>query len=167
MKITTLCVLLLAMLSLQPELHANPSSLTLWYQQPASDWMTEALPIGNGHLGAMIFGGMKKEHIQSTKKVYGLAMNRRRELTDEDPDAVVITDKAKSFDRFAWQAAGKPLCFCCTPNGEGTGYDFTKTISNPGDQQWLGIVQHMTYDTYLVDARASAYDTDPAVTTHC
>jgi len=64
MKITTFSILLLATLSLKPELHANPSSLTLWYQQPASDWMTEALPIGNGQLGAMIFGGMKKEHIQ-------------------------------------------------------------------------------------------------------
>ena len=96
-----------------------------------------------------------------------LVLMEWRELAGEDPDAVVITDKAKSFDRFAWQSAGKPLCFCCTPNGEGTGYDFTKTISNPGDQQWLGVVQHMTYDTYLVDARASAYDTDPAVTTHC
>lgn len=59
-----LSVLLLATLSLQPEVHANPSLLSLWYQQPATNWMTEALPIGNGHLGAMIFGGMKKEHIQ-------------------------------------------------------------------------------------------------------
>jgi len=38
--------------------------LTLWYRQPATDWQTEALPIGNGRLGAMIFGGMQKEHIQ-------------------------------------------------------------------------------------------------------
>ncbi|MEI8288762.1 MAG: hypothetical protein WCH99_04770 [Verrucomicrobiota bacterium] len=96
-----------------------------------------------------------------------LVLMEWRELAGEDADAVVITDKSKSFDRFAWQAAGRPLCFCCTPNGEGTGYDFTKAISALGDQQWLGIVQHMTYDGYLVDARASAYDTDPTVTTHC
>jgi alpha-L-fucosidase 2 len=35
----------------------------LWYQQPAKDW-NEALPIGNGRLGAMIFGGAKEELIQ-------------------------------------------------------------------------------------------------------
>jgi alpha-L-fucosidase 2 len=39
------------------------NELTLWYQQPARKW-TEALPIGNGRLGAMIFGGIEKEHLQ-------------------------------------------------------------------------------------------------------
>ena len=36
---------------------------TLWYQQPATNW-NEALPIGNGRLGAMIFGGVASERIQ-------------------------------------------------------------------------------------------------------
>ena len=36
----------------------------LWDDQPAKDWMTEAYPIGNGRIGAMIFGGVNKEHIQ-------------------------------------------------------------------------------------------------------
>ena len=40
------------------------SDLTLWYDRPAEAWMTEALPIGNGRLGAMIFGGAEAEHIQ-------------------------------------------------------------------------------------------------------
>ena len=31
---------------------------------PAKDWMTEAYPIGNGRLGAMIFAGVEREHIQ-------------------------------------------------------------------------------------------------------
>ena len=35
----------------------------LWYDQPASAW-EQALPIGNGHLGAMVFGGSTKERIQ-------------------------------------------------------------------------------------------------------
>ncbi len=38
--------------------------MTLWYPKPASDWQKEALPIGNGRLGAMIFGGTDAEHIQ-------------------------------------------------------------------------------------------------------
>ena len=42
-------------------LAADPA-LTLWYRQPAEKWV-EALPIGNGRLGAMIFGGTD-EHIQ-------------------------------------------------------------------------------------------------------
>lgn len=35
----------------------------LWYTRPASVW-TEALPVGNGRLGAMVFGGIAQERIQ-------------------------------------------------------------------------------------------------------
>ena len=37
------------------------SDLKLWYQQPAGAW-EEALPLGNGRLGAMVFGGVYQEH---------------------------------------------------------------------------------------------------------
>jgi alpha-L-fucosidase 2 len=41
----------------------SPSNdLKLWYRQPASVW-TEALPVGNGRLGAMIFGGIESERL--------------------------------------------------------------------------------------------------------
>jgi alpha-L-fucosidase 2 len=39
------------------------ASPTLRYRQPASQW-TEALPLGNGRLGAMVFGGIAEERIQ-------------------------------------------------------------------------------------------------------
>lgn len=44
---------------------ASPASadLNLWYTRPASAW-TEALPVGNGRLGAMIFGGVATERLQ-------------------------------------------------------------------------------------------------------
>ena len=38
-------------------------SSLLWYPQPAEQW-TEALPIGNGRIGAMIFGGVARERLQ-------------------------------------------------------------------------------------------------------
>ena len=45
-------------------LHAQTNApLTLWYGQPAVKW-TEALPLGNGRLGAMVFGGVAREHLQ-------------------------------------------------------------------------------------------------------
>src|SRR5678809_960558 len=37
--------------------------LKLWYNKPASKWV-EALPIGNGRIGAMIFGGIENDRIQ-------------------------------------------------------------------------------------------------------
>jgi len=43
---------------------ASPvNNLALWYKQPARLW-TEALPIGNGRLGAMVFGGVESERFQ-------------------------------------------------------------------------------------------------------
>jgi alpha-L-fucosidase 2 len=43
----------------------NPArgDLRLWYRQPAANW-NEALPIGNGRLAAMVFGGPQSEQIQ-------------------------------------------------------------------------------------------------------
>jgi alpha-L-fucosidase 2 len=40
-----------------------PNRLVLWYNQPADKW-TDALPIGNGRLGAMVFGGFRRERLQ-------------------------------------------------------------------------------------------------------
>jgi alpha-L-fucosidase 2 len=42
---------------------AGEDSLLLWYDKPAQEW-TDALPIGNGRLGAMIFGGTGVEQLQ-------------------------------------------------------------------------------------------------------
>jgi alpha-L-fucosidase 2 len=41
----------------------DPDELRLWYRQPAEAW-TEALPVGNGRLGAMVFGGVARERLQ-------------------------------------------------------------------------------------------------------
>jgi alpha-L-fucosidase 2 len=38
-------------------------ALALWYPVPAAQWV-EALPVGNGRLGAMVFGGTAQERIQ-------------------------------------------------------------------------------------------------------
>ncbi len=40
-----------------------PAGLTLWYDRPAANW-NEALPVGNGRLGGMVFGGTAEEQIQ-------------------------------------------------------------------------------------------------------
>jgi alpha-L-fucosidase 2 len=42
---------------------ASVNDLRLWYKQPAVAW-TEALPLGNGRLGAMVFGGVARERLQ-------------------------------------------------------------------------------------------------------
>ncbi|MBS1542064.1 MAG: glycoside hydrolase N-terminal domain-containing protein, partial [Bacteroidetes bacterium] len=41
----------------------------LWYSGPASKW-EEALPVGNGRLGAMIYGGVNEAIIQFNEETY-------------------------------------------------------------------------------------------------
>jgi hypothetical protein len=41
---------------------ARTGKWTLWYAQPAARWI-EALPVGNGRLGAMVFGGVERERV--------------------------------------------------------------------------------------------------------
>ncbi len=41
----------------------KPSSSHIWYTHPAKDW-NEALPLGNGRLGAMVFGSIQQDRIQ-------------------------------------------------------------------------------------------------------
>jgi alpha-L-fucosidase 2 len=53
----------LAPLSAAPAPAPSASPLALWYRQPAQTWV-EALPVGNGRLGAMVFGGAPHERLQ-------------------------------------------------------------------------------------------------------
>jgi alpha-L-fucosidase 2 len=48
--------------ALQPAV-PDPASTVLWYRNPAAQWI-EALPVGNGRLGAMVFGRPGEERIQ-------------------------------------------------------------------------------------------------------
>ncbi|MCL2488827.1 MAG: glycoside hydrolase family 95 protein, partial [Oscillospiraceae bacterium] len=41
-----------------------PLPLRTWYKSPAKVWESEALPIGNGFIGGMIFGGVENERVQ-------------------------------------------------------------------------------------------------------
>ena len=57
----------IAMLMTVINVHAE--NRRLWYTQPATHWL-EALPIGNSHLGAMIYGGPDTEQIQLNEETF-------------------------------------------------------------------------------------------------
>lgn len=48
--------------------HAN-DELKLWYSKPAKHW-TEALPLGNSRLGAMVYGGLEREELQLNEETF-------------------------------------------------------------------------------------------------
>ncbi len=58
----------------------NPAAgLRLWYRQPARLWV-EALPVGSGRLGAMIFGGLERDRIQLNEE--SIWEGYRRDVTN-------------------------------------------------------------------------------------
>lgn len=60
----------------------NESHLKLWYTRPASQWV-EALPVGNGRLGAMVYGDPCKEVIQLNENTVWAGQPYR----NDNPDA--------------------------------------------------------------------------------
>ena len=74
--------------SAPPQNPARPaaSDLRLWYRQPAATW-NEALPIGNGRLGAMVFGGVGEERLQLNEDTVWAGEKRDR-LNPAGPAAV-------------------------------------------------------------------------------
>lgn len=57
------CLLLIAIPVFAAAAELPPAANKLWYPSPASNWNT-ALPLGNGRLGAMVFGGVDQERLQ-------------------------------------------------------------------------------------------------------
>lgn len=64
--------------------------LKLWYRKPAEKWVN-ALPVGNGKLGAMVFGGVKQERIQINEDSLWYGGPKKR----EQPDALKHLDEIR------------------------------------------------------------------------
>jgi alpha-L-fucosidase 2 len=62
---------------------AQSDTLRLWYEKPATDW-NEALPLGNGRLGAMVFGAPAVEHLQLNEEtIWAGSPNSNAHLLEE------------------------------------------------------------------------------------
>jgi alpha-L-fucosidase 2 len=72
----------------------SKGSMKLWYLEPANpkDW-NEALPIGNGSLGGMVFGGVKTENIQLNEDTLWYGGPRDR----TNPDALKYLPKIREL----------------------------------------------------------------------
>ena len=56
-------------MSLSLGMTALAQDLKLWYSRPAKQW-TDALPIGNSRMGAMVFGGVEQETLQLNEETF-------------------------------------------------------------------------------------------------
>lgn len=49
----------------------NDNLLRVWYDEPATDWQTQSLAIGNGYMGGLVFGGINNDKITLMRKQSG------------------------------------------------------------------------------------------------
>jgi alpha-L-fucosidase 2 len=133
----------------------NP--LTLWYRQPATEWL-QALAIGNGRLGAMVYGGVPVERLQLNEdsiwaggphdyadyRAHEVLPEIRRLITEERwLEAQNLADKrfmGRPTEQMQYQPVGDLLL------------TFPSTTAAPTDyRRSLDLASAITRTTYLVD----------------
>lgn len=94
-SLTFLTTLILSISSLTG---ATPQrGMSLHYDRPAVVWMTEALPIGNGELGAMFMGGVVRERIQFNEKTLWTGSPSIRGAYQSFGDIMVYMKQAEDY----------------------------------------------------------------------
>ena len=92
---------------------AQPKPLAVWFRQPAAEW-NRALPLGNGRLGAMVFGGTAVEHIQLNEETlwtggpYNPVVKGARKALPEIQRLLFAGDVPKAHDLFGRTMMGVP-----------------------------------------------------------
>lgn len=128
---------------------AQDNNQTLWYNKPAQKW-TDALPVGNGRLGAMIFAGVQNDHVQFNEETLwtGKPRNYNRKgaykylpeirkllFGGKQKEAEILAQKefmglqSEPGDRNAWIAAMKA----------GKGISGNPALLNFDDKLWKSI----------------------------
>jgi alpha-L-fucosidase 2 len=96
------------------EQRPNGADDLLWYAQPAQEWVV-ALPVGNGRIGAMIFGGVNKERLQLNDDTlwaggpYDPANPDARAALPEVRRLIFNGEYEKATDLVTAKVMGKPL----------------------------------------------------------
>src|SRR5688500_3360639 len=92
----------------------DPASNLLWYDKPAHEWV-EALPVGNGRIGAMIFGGVRDERLQLNEDTlwgggpYDPVNPEARDALPEVRRLVFNGEYEKATELVTAKVMGKPL----------------------------------------------------------
>ena len=120
--------------------------LTLWYDRPAQNWMTEALPIGNGPMGAMLFGGTEMERIQFNEISLWSG--------DRTSDVVLGETQQEEDDNLgAYQAFGDVLIHL--------GHDWSKVVNYRRELNMARAVHTVTYEYEGVRYKQTAFASHP------
>ncbi len=134
----------------------NYSFLKLWYTRPAKDWV-EALPIGNGRLGAMIFGNPSNEKIQLNENTIWAG----RPYRNDNPDAKDALPKVRQliFEGKYTEAQNLVNQKFISRNSQGMPYQTAGNLflSFPGHEKFENYSRELNLETAVTSIR---YDVD-------
>ena len=135
------------------EVHAqNKPLLKLWYEQPAKQWV-EALPIGNGRLGAMIYGDPMNEVIQLNENTLWAGQPNR----NDNPDAKAALPEVRQliFDGKYQEAQDLVNKSIITKKSNGMAY---QTVGNlkltfPGHENFSNYYRELNLEKAIAASR--------------
>lgn len=138
----------------------------LWYDKPAADW-NEALPIGNGRIGGMVFGNVGCERIQVNEDTvwYGGPMDRNNPSAKEKLPLIrelIMAGKIHEAERLCKQAIGGTpfgMRIYQTLGDISIDYDFGRALSAEdvsAYERGLNVADALSYTHFLLDD--TAYD---------
>ena len=79
----------------------------LWYDQPAKDW-NEALPLGNGRLGMMVYGGVAEERVQLNEETFWSGWED--DGSSDDPETLAHLDEMRRLVFEGRYSEAQQLC---------------------------------------------------------
>ena len=125
----------------------NLDPLVMWYDKPAKVWMTEALPIGNGPMGAMLFGDTEIERVQFNEISLWSGDRVSKGLLG-------VTEKEELDNLGAYQAFGDILIYL--------GHDFSKVKNYRRQLNIDSAIHTVTYQYNGINYQQTAFASHPA-----
>ena len=135
----------------------------LWYRLPAQDWETQALPIGNGRLGAMLFGGPFVDRIQFNEQSLWGGLNGYDNALAGQPESgydLSVTgfgsylnfgDVVVSFGEEPILGSSEPEhLYLHSPSGHSAGIEFTADGDRETDWEATGNGEPVVWQADLV-----------------
>ena len=139
--------------------YAEKVPMMLWYDKPARNWMTSALPVGNGELGAMFFGGISQERIQFNEKSLWTGSRTSRGAYQNFGDIYLNFNQHKDVSGYRRELSLDQALGKVSYEIGGINYEREYFASNPDSVVVVrlttsGVKNGLTFDVCLKDAHA-------------
>lgn len=110
---------------------AGRTPMTLWYDEPATVWMTSSLPVGNGEIGATFMGGVAHEQVQFNDKTLWTGSSDIRGSYQNMGDLMIDFDHGDNYTDYRRELSLDDAIGCVSYTIDGINYLREYFASNP------------------------------------